>query len=123
MGYTQEEKIKFSEEFKVRTKNFALTILRIYQAMPKNGEYVIIGNQLLRSATSVAANYRATCRSRSKAEFFSKISIVVEEADESLFWLEVLLEGSLMPEKEIIPLIQEAKEITSIVSSARKNIY
>ncbi len=91
--------------------------------MPKNGEYVIIGNQLLRSATSVAANYRATCRSRSKAEFFSKISIVVEEADESLFWLEVLLEGSLMPEKEIIPLIQEAKEITSIVSSARKNIY
>ncbi|HRW21067.1 MAG TPA: four helix bundle protein, partial [Bacteroidales bacterium] len=74
--------------------------------MPKNGEYVIIGNQLLRSATSVAANYRATCRSRSKAEFFSKISIVVEEADESLFWLEVLLEGSLMPEKEIIPLIQ-----------------
>ena len=90
--------------------------------MPKNGEYYIIGNQLLRSATSVAANYRAACRARSKAEFFSKMSIVVEESDESLFWLEVIIEGLLMPEKETTILLKEATEITSIMASARKNI-
>jgi four helix bundle protein len=123
MNYTQDEKIKFSETFKLRTKKFALAILQLYQLMPKKGEYTIIGNQLLRSETSVAANYRAACRARSKAEFFSKISIVVEEADECQFWLEVLLEGRLMPETELLPLIKEANEITSVVSSARKNIY
>jgi len=123
MSYTQQEKIEFAEAFKLRTKKFALAVLKLYQAMPKRGEYLIIGNQLLKSATSVASNYRAACRARSKAEFFSKISIVVEEADESLFWLEVLLEGNLMPADELIPLIKESTEITAIVSSARKNIY
>ena len=122
MSYTQEERIEFSEVLKLRTKKFALAILKLYQSMPKNGEYYIIGNQLLRSATSVAANYRAACRARSKAEFFSKMSIVVEESDESLFWLEVIIEGLLMPEKETTILLKEATEITSIMASARKNI-
>ena len=122
MSYTQEERIEFSEVLKFRTKKFALAILKLYQSMPKKGEYNIIGNQLLRSATSVAANYRAACRARSKAEFHSKLSIVVEEADESLFWLEVIIEGLLMPEKETTILLKEATEITSIMASARKNI-
>lgn len=123
MTYTQQEKIEFAETLKLRTKKFALAVLKLYQAMPKRGEYLIIGNQLLRAATSVASNYRAACRARSKAEFFSKISIVVEEADESLFGLEVLLEGNLMPENGLSPLIKEATEITAIVSTTRKNIY
>ena len=122
MSYTQEERIEFSEVLKLRTKKFALAILKLYQSMPKKGEYNIIGNQLLRSATSVAANYRAACRARSKAEFHSKLSIVVEEADESLFWLEVIFEGKLMPENETTILLKEATEITSIMASARKNI-
>ncbi|MFA4852418.1 MAG: four helix bundle protein [Bacteroidales bacterium] len=123
MSYTQEEKNEFVEKLKARTKKFALDVLKLYQSMPKRGEYLIIGNQLLRAATSLASNYRAACRARSKAEFFSKMSIVVEEADESLFWLEVLYEGNLMPEEKLLPLIKEATELTSIMASARKNIY
>ena len=123
MNYTQQERIEFSESMKARTKKFALDVLKLYQSMPKRGEYLIIGNQLLRAATSLASNYRAACRARSKAEFFSKMSIVVEEADESLFWLEVLYEGNLMPEEKLLPLIKEATELTSIMASARKNIY
>ena len=84
---------------------------------------MIIGDQLLRSATSVASNYRASCRARSQAEFYSKISIVVEEADESQFWLEVLLEGNLIQEPELSPLLKEAGEITAIVTSSRKHVY
>ena len=122
MSYTKEEKIEFVEKLKARTKKFALDILKFYQAMPKKGEYIIIGNQILRSATSVASNYRASCRARSQAEFHSKMSIVVEESDESLFWLEVIFEGKLMPENETLLLLNEAKEITSIMASARKNI-
>lgn len=122
MSYSQEEKIEFVDKLKSRTKKFALDILALYQSLNKKGEYHIIGNQLLRSATSVAANYRASCRARSKAEFFSKMSIVVEESDESLFWLEVMFEGKLLPEATLSPLINESKEITSIMSSARKNI-
>ena len=78
--------IEFREQLKRRTKAFALRVIRLYQSLSNNTESQIIGKQLLRSATSVAANYRAACRSRSNAEFYSKISIVIEEADESLFW-------------------------------------
>ena len=123
MSYTPEEKIKFIEELKKRTKKFALDVLKLYQSLPKNRENMIIGDQLLRSATSVASNYRASCRARSQAEFFSKISIVVEEADESLFWLEVMQEGNLLPESDLRLLINEAKEITAIMSSSRKHVY
>ena len=83
-------KIEQIEVLKQRTKDFALRIIRLFQALPKTDEARIIGKQLLRSTTSVASNYRAACRARSDAEFFSKISIVVEEADETLFWLELL---------------------------------
>ena len=77
------------EQLKARTKQFAIRIVRVFKGLPKNDEARIIGKQLLRAGTSVAANYRAVCRSRSKAEFISKMSVVVEEADETAFWLEL----------------------------------
>ena len=79
------DNIEFREQLKKRTKNFALRIIRLYQSLPTTMEAQIIGKQLLRFGTSVAANYRAACRGRSNAEFYSKISIVIEETDESLF--------------------------------------
>ena len=88
-------------------------------SLAKTDEARIIGKQLLRSATSVAANYRAVCRSRSSAEFYSKISIVVEEADESVFWLEIIIEAGILPAKRVGELLKEANEILSVVGKAR----
>ena len=79
-----------AEELKARTMQFAIRIVRVFKGLPRGDEARIIGKQLLRSGTSVAANYRAVCRSRSRAEFISKMSVVVEEADETVFWLELL---------------------------------
>ncbi|MES2762003.1 MAG: four helix bundle protein [Bacteroidota bacterium] len=79
--------LNFAEEFKTKTKKFAIDIIIFCKSLPKSDEGFIIKKQLIRSATSVAANYRAVCRARSDAEFFSKLSIVVEEADESVFWM------------------------------------
>src|SRR5690625_4858080 len=84
------------EPFKKRTKQLSLKVMTLYQSLPKSDETRIIGKQLSRSATSVAANYRAACRFRSDAEFFSKISIVVEEVKETLFWLEILIEAQII---------------------------
>ncbi len=114
------DKAAFNEALRNRTKQFALRIIRLFQTLPKSGESQIIGKQLVKSGTSVAANYRAACRARSKAEFISKISIVIEEADESAFWLELLIESKILPEKKLIPLQEEAIELLSIFSSARK---
>jgi len=113
--------IGFREMFRQRLKQFALRIIKLFQALPKTGEAQVIGKQLLRSGTSVAANYRAACRARSGREFFSKISIVVEEADETLFWLELLLESGILSRKKMNLIIIEASEILKIVSTARKN--
>lgn len=85
------------EELKDRTKQFALRVLKLVAAMPKTIEGRAIASQLVRSGTSVAANYRATCRARSKAEFIAKIGIVLEEADEALLWFELIAEGNLLP--------------------------
>lgn len=115
------DSIEFREQLKLRTKAFALRIIRLYQSLPKNTESQIIGKQLLRSATSVAANYRAACRSRSNAEFFSKITIVVEEADESLFWLELLVEAGIVKAELLVELCRENEEIIKIMVVARKN--
>lgn len=110
-------KLEKIEVFKKRTKEFALKVIELYRELPKNDESRIIGKQLLRSATSVAANYRAACRARSDAEFFSKISIVVEEADESLFWLEIILESGIMGKNRINNLMTESEEIVKIVNT------
>lgn len=95
------QSIEKIEAFKRRTKLLSLRIIKLFQALPKTDEARIIGKQLLRAATSVAANYRAACRSRSEAEFFSKISIVVEEADETLFWLEILNEAKIVTTEKL----------------------
>ena len=81
-----------SEELKARTKAFAIRIVKLFRSLPKTEEARVIGRQLMRSATSVAANYRAVCRARSKAEFIAKIGVVVEEADETVFWLEMIID-------------------------------
>jgi four helix bundle protein len=115
------DKIEHREQFKIRTKQFALRIIKLFQALPKSEDAHILGKQLLRSATSVAANYRAACRARSKAEFFSKLSIVVEEADEVQLWLELLGEAGIVKPERLAALSTEATEILKIVSVARKN--
>jgi len=112
---------QYREDLKNRTKIFALRIIRLYQSLPKTLEASVIGKQLLRSGTSVAANYRAACRARSNAEFHSKISIVIEEADETLFWLELLQEAEIIKPMLLQSLCQESEEIIKIMATARKN--
>jgi four helix bundle protein len=114
------DKIEFTSELLSRTKQFALRIIKLFQALPKTGESQVIGKQMLRSGTSLAANYRAACRARSKAEFYSKICIVVEETDETLFWMELLIEAKIVPEKKLSPLYKEGTELLSIFSKTRK---
>ena len=108
------------EDLKRRTKQFALRVIRLIEALPRTRTAQVIGNQLLRSATSVAANYRAACRARSQADFVHKLGIVEEEADESLFWLEMIVETELMPAARVEDLIKEADELTAIFVASRK---
>ena len=108
------------EELKNRTKQFALRIIKQVQALPNTVEGRVIGKQLMGAGTSVGANYRSACRSRSKAEFISKLGIVEEEADESTFWLELIIEAKLLNAKRVNPLLQEVNEIVAIMVSAKK---
>ena len=108
------------EDLKIRTKEFALRIIKLVKALPKNQAGIVIGNQLLRSGTSVASNYRAVCRSRSRADFNSKIGVVIEEADESVFWLELIIESGLIEKEFILSLLDEANQITAIMVASRK---
>ena len=108
------------EELKKRTKQFALQVIWLVEKLPQQRAAQIIGSQLLRSATSVAANYRAACRARSKADFVNKMGLVEEEADESRFWLEMLIEASLLPAASVQNLVREADELTAIAASSRK---
>ena len=117
----QLDKQEFIEDFKNRTKEFVLRSIRVFQALPKNEEAHILGKQFLRSASSTGANYRAACCARSKAEFYAKLSITIEEADESLFWMEILAESNIIPLNRLESLIQEATEIIKVLSKARKN--
>ena len=108
-----------SEALKARTKVFALRILRLYRSLPTE-EARILGRQLLRSSTSIGANYRAACRGRSRAEFAAKLGIVLEEADETVFWLELIQEGNIFPAEKLRDLVREANELVSIfVASVR----
>ena len=106
-----------SEQLKDRTKRFAVTIVHLFRSLSKTDEACILGKQLLRSGTSVAANYRAVCRARSKAEFISKMGIVVEEADETVFWLELLAEAKVVEEKNVEKIKTEANELLAIFAS------
>lgn len=108
------------QELLGRTKMFALRSLRLVDHLPRTMSGRAIGNQLVRSATSVGANYRAACRSRSRAEFAAKLGVVAEEADESVYWLELISEGKLLPETKVEDLLKEANELTAIFTSARR---
>jgi four helix bundle protein len=107
-------------ELKARTKQFALRVMKLVSALPKTTEARAIGSQLVRAGTSVGANYRAACRGRSKAEFIAKLGVVEEEADESAFWMELIIEGGLMRPELVAPLLQEANELVAIMAASRK---
>lgn len=103
---------------KDRTKKFALRVIKLVNALPKNITGRTIANQLIRSGTSCAANYRAACRARSRAEFISKIGIVIEETDESIFWMEMIIETNLIRKELLMSLLKEAEEILAIMISS-----
>jgi len=109
-------------ELKSRTKRFALRIIKVVGALPRTTAGRAIGSQLIRSGTAVAANYRASCRARSKAEFVAKIGLVEEEADESALWIELLGEGNIVPARRLKSLLEEACELTAIMAASRKTV-
>ncbi|MFY9150822.1 MAG: four helix bundle protein [Prolixibacteraceae bacterium] len=115
------EKIAYREELKARLRRFALKLIELSQKTPFNSESKVLMNQLLRSGTSVYANYRASCRARSKAEFFSKLSIVVEEADETEMWLDLVIASKVNNSDFAKELWAESLEILKIMATARKN--
>jgi len=108
-------------ELLTRTKAFALRILTLMDHLPRTTSGRAIGNQLVRSGTSIGANYRAACRSRSRAEFAAKLGLVAEEADETVYWLEVIRDGNLLPVKELSGLLKEADELTAIFTAGRRS--
>jgi len=110
----------FNDQMRDRTKKFSLRIIKLFQALPKNDEARIIGKQLLRSGCSVGANFRAASRARSGKEFYSKLCIVVEEADETAFWMELLMEAGIVTEKKMNAIYNEAIELTKITAVSRK---
>jgi four helix bundle protein len=113
------------EELKERTKQFALEIIKFTESLPRTRTADVLGGQLLRSGTSVGANYRSACRAKSVADFISKMGIVEEEADESIYWLELLIGAKFMEATDTEFLIKEAKELLAItiasIKTARKN--
>lgn len=106
------------EQMKVRTKEFAKRVIDLCRQLPANREGQLIGTQFFRAGTSVGANYRAACRARSKADFIAKLGIVLEETDESLYWLEILAENKIMSADSLIGLTNEGKELLAIFISS-----
>jgi four helix bundle protein len=110
-----------ADELKARTKQFALRVIKLVAALPKNVEGRAVANQLVRSGTSVAANYRAACRARSRTEFIAKMGVVLEEADETQLWLELIIDAKLLPPKRVQSLLSEADELVAIFVTSRKS--
>jgi four helix bundle protein len=108
------------ERLRDRTKQFAFRIIRLFKSLPRSTEALVIGKQLLRSGTSVAANYRAVNRARSRAEFVAKIGVVLEEADEAVFWLEALGEAGVVKPTLLEPLLKEANELVAIFAASQR---
>jgi four helix bundle protein len=108
------------QELRDRTKRFAYRIVKLFRSLPSAADAQMVGKQLFRCGTSVAANYRAACNARSKPEFVAKIGIVVEEADESVFWLELLGDTEIVRAKRLAGLIQEARELTAIMAASQR---
>jgi four helix bundle protein len=109
-------------DLKNRTKNFALEIIKLSNLLPKNPESQVIRYQIIKAGTSVAANYRAACRARSKIEFAAKLGIVIEEADECSFWLELIIDIKLISQEIINPILKESNEITAIMVASCKSV-
>ncbi len=106
-----------AEALKKRSKDFAIRIVKLFRSLPRTEDARIMGKQVLRAGTSVAANYRAVCRARSKAEFIAKIGIVVEEADETVFWLELLVDTEIVRGSKMRSLTVEANELLAIFAA------
>jgi len=121
MLITESEKVVRTADLKARTKQFALRGMKMVDALPRTIQGRAIAKQIIRSATSVAANYRAAFRARSRAEFIAKIGVVEEEADESCFWLELIIDSGLLTEERIRPLLSEAGELVAIMAASRKS--
>src|SRR5947208_14697586 len=109
------------EKLRDRTKAFAVRIVRLYRSLPYKADAQVLGKQLLRCGTAVAANYRAACRARSKAEWVAKIGIVVEEADETVFWLEMLADGEIVPQQKLQDFLQEAHELSALFTASQRS--
>ena len=105
-----------------RTKQFALRVMRLVRSLPNTAEGRVIGSQVLRSATAIGANYRAAGRGRSRAEFAAKIGTVLEEADETAYWFELLVEGGLVAEKRMADLLKEAEELVKIFAAMKHTL-
>ena len=116
-----KNKYKDGKDLQERTKFFAIRIIKLAQFLEKNSITKMVGRQIFRSGTSVAANYRATCRAKSVKDFVAKLGIVIEEADETLFWLELLVESGLIESKQVTNLLKEANEITAIMVSSKNS--
>jgi len=112
-------------DLKNRTKIFALRIIKLYQALPKSGEAQVIGKQILRSGTSVGAQYREACRAKSPADFINKMEGSLQELDETGYWLELLTESQIVPAEKLVDLQKETNELTAIfvasVKTTKKN--
>ncbi|MBI4488369.1 MAG: four helix bundle protein [Deltaproteobacteria bacterium] len=108
--------------FKQRTKKLALSVIGLVEALPNSRTAEVIGRQLLRSATSVGANYRAACRGKSTADVLAKLAIVEEEGDESAYWLELLIEANIVPEGEVVELLGETNEIVAMTVASIKTL-
>ena len=108
------------EEMKRRTKQFALRVIRLVESLPRGRTADVIGNQLLRSGTSVGSNYRAACRAKSNADFISKMGTVEEETDESIYWMELLIEARIADYAKLDSLMKEANELVAITVSSIK---
>ena len=116
-GANQERNSMEPKDLKQRTKKFALRIIRLVESLPRGKITDVIGKQLLRSGTSVGANYRSACRAKSTADFISKMGTVEEEADESIYWMELLIESGLISKDEVGELLDEADQIVAITVS------
>ena len=115
-----EDMLSKQEELRNRTKRFALRIIRLFRHLPRTPEAQVLGKQLLRAGTSVGANYRSAGRARSKADFVSKIGIVLEEVDETVFWIECLAESGVIDPKLLSDLLSEANELVAIFAASQK---
>jgi four helix bundle protein len=108
------------EQLRDRTKAFALRVIRLFRSLPYKTDTQVLGKQLLRCGTSVAANYRAVCRARSKAEFIARMGIVAEEADEAVLWLELPIESGILKSQMTEALLKEAKELAAILTASQQ---